>query len=126
MAIQKRNDELINLLEADFLRSKMPLVAHNGIGGFWDNALTIASGTTITVFSGTSPYRVTELLGYSVVTAGDSRAANTGAVILNDSAELFNDGDTILVLRVTAAGGVELQRTAGAQTLKVKLRLDWI
>src|SRR5262245_10551798 len=126
MAVQRRNDELVNLLEADFQRTKMPIVVHNGIGGFWDHALTFSDSTALTIFGATRPYRVTEILCYTVVAAGDTRASSTGAVVLDDSAELFNDGDTILVLSVDADGAVTLQRTTGSQTLRVKLRLDWV
>lgn len=128
MAVQKRNDELADLLGADFVRSRMPFVAHNGVGGFWDGAFNVADNTAITLLGSSNPYRVTGWLRYSVVAVPNVGVGiyNASEAGLGDTVELFNDGDTVVELTVNVAGAVDVQRTAGTETVKLKLRLDWI
>ena len=125
MATQIRNNEMVDVLSADFLRNTMPLVIHNGVGGFYEHAFMLG-GTALTLVSSSSPYVVTEVLYYVAVVAGNTVAATTGTIEPDSSAEIFSDADAVIELRVTAAGAIEIERTAGTVTLNVKLRLDWI
>lgn len=128
MAVQIRNDELIDILSADFLRCQMPLAVYDAFGGFMEINLTGVNDTTITVISATSLFVVTAILRAQAVcmTSGGATGTSDGSAAPGSSLELYNDGDTIIELRVAAGGAVEVQRIGGEATVNVRLRMDWI
>lgn len=128
MAVQIRNDELIDILSADFLRCRLPLAVYDTFGGFMEINLAAVDDTTITLLGASNPFAVTAILRTQAVcaTSGGATGVSDGNTTPSGSLELYNDGDTIIELRVTAAGAVEVQRIGGAATVNLKLRLDWI
>lgn len=127
MAIQKRNDELVDILSSDFLRKRLPLAVITQYGGMINMTLELLDGTTVVIVD-LNLFDAVGLLHYSAdvsAPTGDSRSV-AGMIGQNESINLFDvSGDTVQ-LRVTVSGQVELQRTAGTETYNIALRLHWI
>lgn len=127
MAVNKRNDELVDMLTADFLRNKMPIVCYGTVGGFWDGDLSISSDTTITLLGGGTDYSVVRGIRFWSITYGAAGFTVTdNTVVPSALTELHNDGTNVVEIRVTAAGAIEVQRTAGTATIAVKMRIEWL
>lgn len=127
MAVQKRNDELVDILSADFVRKRYPVAIAGEGGGALDVHLDIEDGTTITVVDGTL-FGEPDLLRYDadvIADSADSRSA-WGMLAQGESINLFDVSGETVQLRLTSSGNVELQRTAGANVYGVVLRLRWI
>jgi hypothetical protein len=128
MSIQKRNDEQVNLLEADFVRRKLPIFVYGNAGGFAEFELQgITNPQSVLIPDGV--YDVKSLLTYRAITKDEvsgTTQANAGSVAPGANADVFSSGGSVCNLRVTAAGIVEILRTGGSNTFTCRLRLDWI
>lgn len=128
MAIQKRNDELVNLLSADFLRKQYPLTATDGrFGGMIEMTIELENSTTITIIDA-DLFDPVDILHYDIDVAADSGISKStfGTLAQNESINLFDVSGETVQLRMTADGDVELQRTAGTLSYAIVLRLRWM
>jgi hypothetical protein len=66
------------------------------------------------------------VLKASAGTPGSDWQAGVVTLEPNSSTNLYDEADGTLQLRVTSAGAVEVQRTAGASTFKIAMWLVWI
>lgn len=127
MAVQKRNDELVDILSADFLRKRYPLTATDRFGGMIEMTVEMDNSTTITIID-TNIFDPVDLLHYSTDVAADSGDSRSimGMLAQGESINLFDVSGETVQLRLTSGGAVELQRTAGTLTYAIVLRLRWL
>lgn len=129
MAVQERNGEMVQLLSADFLRNKLPLYLHDGVlAGQADIAVNDQGATATTIIPDQATIDVKQLLRFEAIVKPSTGSADTveGSVAVSGSVSLYSSGVNILTLAVAASGAVTLQRTGGALTYDVRLRLEWI
>lgn len=127
MAVQQRNSEMVELLSADFLNKKMPYSLIGSFGGIGALELNNVVGTTITILDG-SVLGTIDVLNYAadVISSDNTSVSISGILVVSESVNLYNDGSSVLQLRLTAGGSVEIQRTAGTDEFDVQLRISWI
>lgn len=127
MAIQQRNSEMVELLSADFLNKKMPYSIIGNFGGIGALELNNVADTTITILDSTVLGTVDILHFTSDVISSDNNSVSlSGILAISESVNLYNDGSSILQLRLTSGGSVEIQRTAGTDEFDVKLSISWV
>lgn len=127
MAIQKRNDELVDLLSSDFQRTTYPVAVTSRFGSSIDMLVELENSTTVTILD-TDFFDPVHLLHYDVDVAADSSISRStfGTLAQNEGVNLFDVGGETVQLRVTAGGKIELQRTAGTIWYSVVLHLHWL
>lgn len=128
MAIQERNDELVDILSADFVRNKLPSFVYGQIGGRADYSLDNVAGTAISLIPDAAAYDVKQFLYYRavVVTSSAVRFTVEGNVGTNATSDLYNSGSDILRLTVASSGAVSIARAGGTLTYDLQLHLEWI
>ena len=127
MAVQKRNDEMINLLEADFLRKRFPLVIYGSFSGWgiWEIQFSTDDIVYILPAGDYAPTACLQFRCLSTTTDADFYA-NTDVLLLDDDGLLYENGEVTVAIRVLADGSIEAERTLGAETINVRLHMDWI
>jgi hypothetical protein len=92
----------------------------NGVAGSTQTVVPNGSGAVLAALC--AQY----VLKASAGTPGSDWQAGVVTLEPNTSTNLYNEADGTLQLRVTSAGAVEVQRTAGTSTFKLALWLVWI
>ena len=126
MAVQKRNDEMIGLLEADFLRKKFPLVIYGDFSGWGIWELRFDTDD-IAYIVPAGDFGVTTCLRFrSFATTTDADFyTNDDILVLDDDGLLYDNGEVSVAIRVLADGSIEAQRTLGTEEILVRLQVDW-
>lgn len=130
MATQINNNDLINLLDIQFVRKRLPITVYDpvNLAGFGEYAYS-SVGTTAIVIIPDGSYDVRELVRYTaVVSEMTDTGVNsaTGQLAPGATAAIYTDGVDTCTLRCNADGSLDVRSTAGAQAFRVKLRLDWL
>lgn len=127
MAIQERNQEMVELLSADFVRNQAPGSIVADVGG-WRIVARANIGATAVVLlpdgANDALYRVRA----SFVIRLSSGAASSGAVDVANSgnANVYDSGGETYNLRVNADGSVDVRRTAGSTTARIIVEMIWL
>lgn len=130
MTTQINNNEMTNLLDVQFVRKRLPVTVYDpvNLAGFGEYAYS-SVGTTAVVIIPDGSYDVRELVRYTVVVSEMTDTgvnSATGQLAPGATVAIYTDGVDTCTLRCNSDGSVDILRTAGAQTFRVKLRLDWL
>lgn len=127
MAIQERNQEMVELLSADFVRNQAPGSILADVGG-WRVVSRADIGATAVVLLPDGANNVLYRLRANYVLRLSSGAVGGGAADVNNNANanIYDSGGETYNLRVNADGSVDIRRTAGSTTARMIAELIWL
>lgn len=128
MAIQERNQELVNLLSADFLRNKLPFAVAGTVGHYAELEFSGIDSTTPQLLVPNGPGDVTALIYFTIIVkeAGGGSAAAQGAIpgTVLTIENIYNIGGNSLLLYSLGDGSIAVVPVVGTYDLSISLR--WI
>lgn len=130
MAVGPRNSELVEMLSADFIEKRFPIMVYGTAGG-WGMREAIVGADSVELLPNDDAFDVKKVLYYDSLVASSAGGAagvehRSGLLKPGEVADLFYDGQNNCQLRVQANGLVDLYRGAGTATFTVILEMKWI
>lgn len=127
MAIQIRNDAMLDLLSSQFVTKTLPLMVYGDFSGYGEIPIAAIDTTTRIILSD-DIYDVKAVLRYTAIVLESTGGVNTttGQLVPGGTVNVYSSGGQTCVLRVNIDGSVDIRRTAGTSTFDVHLTLNWI